>query len=95
MDEGMKPEGYVPQFFQPITSAIPYFYRWKLSQAKLLLNDLAYLQDKHDIAWAGILYARVAKEVDRMCARMAALIQNAREKREKYEQEEEAVQRNE
>ena len=90
----MKPEGYVPQFFQPITSAIPFFYRWKIMQAKLLLNDLKYLNEKHQIQAAADLYFTIQGEIERLLDKIDMLIQDKRLRRKFYEQKEEAVQRN-
>jgi len=47
---------------QPITANIPYLYRWKLLQIKLMLQDLQQLQDKHGIENAQHLITLVKKE---------------------------------
>jgi len=51
----------------PITASIPYFYRWKILQLKLLLTDLKYLYEKHRIESAIYLYDAVRMEADKLC----------------------------
>lgn len=53
---------FVSQQRLPITANIPYFYRWKILQIKLMLSDLQYLYEKHKIKRAKELYTVVSNE---------------------------------
>lgn len=76
----------------PITNAIPYFYRWKINQIKLLLADIYTLGDKYDIDGWDELYGQVQAEAERLCLRLAKSIEHKRKLREKYEQKNKTVQ---
>lgn len=77
---------------QPITSAIPYFYRWKINQIKLMLADIEVLVDKHDVAEAVSLYTEVKMEANRLCKQLADSIMNKAKLRDMYEQKKKTVQ---
>lgn len=65
----------------PITAALPYFYRWKINNLKLMLNDLKDLIDKHEIVWANDLYRLIAIETEDMCKVLCEEVQRIRYKR--------------
>jgi hypothetical protein len=75
----------------PITNAIPYFYRWKINQIKLMLADVQTLKDKYDIQWASELYFELQMEANRLCGQLAQSIQRKKKLREKYETKKETV----
>jgi len=74
---------YTPMRELPITAAIPYIFRWKILQAKLLLADLEYLYKKHQISTALPLFNAVCKETDEMCAALLYDITDRQYKRNK------------
>ena len=57
---------FVSQQRLPITANIPYFYRWKVLQIKLMLNDLKELASKHKITYANVLYNTVRMEAEEL-----------------------------
>jgi len=59
---------YTPMREMPITASIPYIFRWKILNLKLMLNDIEYLYKTHKISTALPLYNAVCKEADEMCA---------------------------
>ena len=89
--EETKPEDW-RLYQQPITSAIPYFYRWKINQLKLMAQDLIVLRDKLGINWAGQLLNEVQAEGERLCRQLTESINRKRQQREKYETKKETVQ---
>jgi len=74
---------YTPLREMPITASIPYLYRWKILNLKLMLNDLQYLADKHGIYSAGIMIDLVCKEAEEMIAAITTDINEKRAWREK------------
>jgi hypothetical protein len=76
----------------PITSAIPYFYRWKINQLKLMLADITTLEEKYEVMWAKVLRINVQAEAERLCQQLAESIEHKRLLREKYEQKKKTVQ---
>lgn len=67
----------------PITAAIPYFYRWKINQLKLLLNDIQYLAEKHHIKGAILLRSVATLEAEALCDALTAEILRTRTERQK------------
>lgn len=65
----------------PITSAIPYYFRWKIMQLKLMLKDLQELEEKHEIRTAATLYKVVQDEANLLMAQLAEIIVEKDEKR--------------
>ena len=78
-------------YAQPITNAIPYFYRWKINQIKLMRADLQTLYEKYGIAEAKILMVEVDEEIARLCAQLAESIHRKQGLRKKYEGEKKTV----
>jgi dTDP-4-amino-4,6-dideoxygalactose transaminase len=64
---------------QPITVAIPYNYRWRVLQAKLMLSDLEELCKKHNIPEACELYETVKTEIALLLKKLKSLIESKRE----------------
>lgn len=85
MEEQYKALPYESQQRLPITASIPYFFRWKIYNAKLLLNDLQYLVEKHEIPEAMELYNVVRGEISNLCFKLAVLIRETIERGEKFE----------
>jgi len=73
---------------QPITANIPYLYRWKILQIKLMLQDLRQLQDKHGIDGIQPLITIVKKEAEDLVYQLWQHIAADRLTRNKYKQEE-------
>jgi len=73
----------------PLTAAIPYNYRWRIMNLKLMLRDLKELADKYDIAAAKVLYDAVAKETNELCSRLTSLIIEKETERAKWKAGEE------
>jgi len=65
----------------PITSAIPYYFRWKIMQLKLMLKDLQELEEKHEIPNAPVLYKLVQDEANTLMAELFKHIKEIRLKR--------------
>jgi len=82
---------YESQQRLPITANIPYFFRWKLMQLKLLLTDLAYLADKYHIENARELFYLVTMEAEDLCSKLVDLIDSKRRVQQSYEEESETV----
>ena len=59
----------------PITANIPYFYRWKILQIKLMLSDLKDLEKRHEIAHAASLYKIVQEEAEHLFIKISEHIQ--------------------
>lgn len=74
---------FVSQQRLPITANIPYFYRWKILNIKLLLNDLKELEKKHEIAHASSLYKIVQEEAEHLFIKISEHIKNKQEWQEK------------
>ena len=55
-----------------ITPAIPYLFRWKVMQAKLLLRDLIELYEKHGIISAKYTIDAVKKEIEELCQKITS-----------------------
>jgi len=68
----------------PLTAAIPYNFRWRILNLKLMLRDLQELADKHGIYNAGILYDTVCKETEELCAKLTSDILETRKRRAVY-----------
>jgi hypothetical protein len=64
----------------PISRAFPFYYRWKILQLKLSMNDLLELEKKHNITAARALYEVLREEAEYT---MEELTQKVKEKREK------------
>jgi len=77
---------YTPMRELPITAAIPYLFRWKILNLKLLLNDIEYLYKTHCIQAAFPLYNAVCKEAEDLCAALLYDITDRQHKREKLAQ---------
>lgn len=75
---------YTPMREMPITASIPYLFRWKILNAKLLIADLETLAIKHKIAGAQDLILTVAIETNEMCKRINMDILERRKERKKY-----------
>jgi len=92
MSESEFPE-YPERYYMrlPITAAIPYFYRWKVLQLRLMLRDLKLLKEHYNLYNAGILFDKVANDAEEMLARLAKEIEETKRVRAKYAQEEETV----
>ena len=60
------PEALPPFSMQrlPITYAIPYNFRWRINEMKLMMNDLQELTKKHEIRYAQDLYATVQNQCE-------------------------------
>jgi len=78
---------YESQQRLPITRNIPYFFRWKILQIKLLLNDVQYLIDKHNIDETRSLYVLLQGEAGDLCDDLFELIAKKRKWRRGLEQE--------
>lgn len=63
---------FISQQQLPITSTIPYFYRWKINQIKLMLTDLNQLYKTHNIKAALVLYVAVQAEAEELFAKLTA-----------------------
>lgn len=63
----------------PLTANIPYYFRWKIMNLKLMLNDLVYLEEKYDIKVACDFYGIVAQEAEEVIGRMLKHIKQKRE----------------
>ena len=61
----------------PLTRNIPYNYRWRILNIKLMLNDLKELDKKHGIQSAHTLYITVQKEAEELCLKLASDITEA------------------
>lgn len=79
LDEGLPPFGAQRL---PLTPCIPYNFRWRISELKLLLNDLKYLFEKHDIEHAMELYKCVQAELEELCVKLRDFIVAKRNWRE-------------
>jgi len=88
MSEEEFPE-YPQRFYMrlPITAAVPYFYRWKVLQLRLMLRDLKLLADQYGLHNAGILYDKVANDAEEMLAQLAKEIDETKRMRARYTQE--------
>jgi len=64
----------------PITATIPYNYRWRILQAKLILSDLKELCEKYAIMEACQLYETVREEIARMLVKLREEIESKRQK---------------
>jgi len=62
----------------PLTSCIPYFYRWKILNLKLMLNDLLEIHKKHGV-YTMALYNVVKKELSLLCDILSKEIKFKRE----------------
>lgn len=69
---------FVSQQRLPITATIPYFYRWKINQIKLMLSDLDYLAEKHEIEAAHYLYKTVVREAELLFEKLQLEIETKR-----------------
>ena len=65
----------------PITAAVPMWFRWKIMQMKLLMNDLEYLEAHHKIQNAAVLRHIVNVECEELCETLAKEIVKIQEKR--------------
>ena len=74
---------YTPMREMPITASIPYLYRWKILNLKLMINDIAYLYKEHKISTALPLYHAAIKEAEDLCAQLLFEITNRQHEREK------------
>ena len=74
---------YTPLREMPITASIPYIFRWKILNAKLLLADIETLAYKYKLENATLLYTEIKKEVDELCLKILADIKSKQEMREK------------
>jgi len=92
MSEAEFPE-YPERYYMrlPITAAIPYFYRWKVLQLRLMLRDLKLLQEHYNIYNAGVLYDKVCNDAEEMLAQLAKEIDETRRVRAKYVEKEAPV----
>lgn len=63
----------------PLTPAIPYYFRWKILNLKLLLADLRTLADKYNIENAEELYYTVMRETELECERIMNVINQKRQ----------------
>ena len=72
------------QFNVPITSSIPYFFRWRILQCKLMLADIDTLIGKYDVPRAKLLKELVLLEVNDLCDRLYEAAAGRRERREQY-----------
>jgi len=86
MSEDITVEGLPDYTIQrlPLTAAIPYNFRWRILNLKLMLRDLQELADKHGIYNAGILYDTVCKECEELCAKLVSDILEVRKRRAVY-----------
>jgi len=64
-----------------VTACIPYHYRWKINECKLMLLDLKFLDEKLGVYAAKALYDIVQKETEDIFAKMHDDIQYLRKKR--------------
>ena len=55
-----------------ITPAIPYLFRWKIMQAKLLLRDLIELYEKHGIISAKYTIDAVKQQIEELCQKITS-----------------------
>lgn len=78
-EEGWEALPYWSQQRLPITANIPYYYRWKISQIKLMLNDLQYLCEKHGVTEACKLYTIVGLEADELFKKISEHIEKKKE----------------
>jgi len=67
-----------------LTAAIPYNFRWRVLNLKLMLRDLRELADKHGIYNAGVLYDTVCREAEELCAKLTSDILETRKRRAVY-----------
>jgi len=73
---------HTTNFRVPVTASTPYFFRWKINQLKLMLNDLKDLRDKHQVESASQLYDLLMEEADMLCEQLFAIIDEKRKWRE-------------
>jgi len=64
-----------------VTACIPYHYRWKINECKLMLLDLKFMHEKLGIKNALILYQIVEAEVEDIFEKMYQDIGHLRLKR--------------
>jgi len=64
----------------PITVTIPYNFRWRVLQAKLMLADLKELCEKYGIVEACSLYETVRTEIGILMKKLKEEIEAKREK---------------
>jgi len=74
----------------PITAAVPYFYRWKVLQLRLMLRDLKLLKEQYNLYNAGVLYDKICNDAEEMLARLAKEIDETKRMRARYAPKEEA-----
>ena len=91
MSEGWDNLPYGTLLRAPITASLPNFLRWKINAVKLMLNDLKYLYDKHNIPVAIDLYLTIQEEANELCRQTDEEIRDVREKRAKYAKEEKTI----
>lgn len=66
----------------PITSAIPYYFRWKINQIKLMLQDLEFLKIRYGIRTDDLMET-VKKEALELCIVLNELIKLKQEARKR------------
>jgi len=81
LTEELKNLPFDTQMQIPITPAIPYFFRWKIMQLKLMLKDLKELEEKHEILNAEVLYGWIRQETEHLMLKIAEHIKETQEKR--------------
>lgn len=84
MAEGWDNLPFSTQLRLPITAAVPMFFRWKIMQMKLLLNDIKYLRDTLKVPVAHGLYIIVEAEAAELMAQLYDEIERVRKKRGEY-----------
>lgn len=76
---------YDSSYRTPITASIPYFFRWKINQAKLMLSDIETLRTKYKLVNADELHEIIKQETEILFKQLAVLIKQKQTWREKSE----------
>lgn len=76
--------GYGLMQRQPISPAIPYNFRWRINEIKLMLSDLLELYKKYQVNTALILYETVKQEAEDLMLQLNQHILQIREKRKEW-----------
>jgi len=63
-----------------ITASVPYLYRWKVLQLKLMLNDLSSLYKQYSIKSAFALEQILLQEAEDLFKKMTETVQAKRKK---------------
>ena len=76
-------ENYPEHPYKTISRNVPYIFRWKILEMKLMLNDVLELSKKHNLKNAEELYEQLKEEFDSYILEMIDNIIKSKMKKKK------------